>query len=112
MKALFLTRSAAAVALGLTVAAGATIKAPDAHAATLPKSCTWTWSWPQTTEASTAARLRTGPGTTYTVLGILYKGNDFTEYCNKNFKWSYGKVTSGPNKGKWGWVSYAYLKLV
>ncbi|MFG2927980.1 hypothetical protein [Streptomyces achromogenes] len=42
-------------------------------------------------------------------LGILYKGTHFTEYCNKKFTWSYGKVTSGPNKGKWGWVKKSYL---
>ncbi|GCB46573.1 hypothetical protein SNL152K_3871 [Streptomyces sp. NL15-2K] len=56
--------------------------------------------------------LRSGPGAKYTSKGILYKSTRFAEYCNKDFKWGYGKVTSGPNKGKWGWVAYNYLNPV
>ncbi|MDW6059408.1 hypothetical protein SAZ11_16970 [Streptomyces sp. FXJ1.4098] len=52
------------------------------------------------------------PGTSYSSLGVLYKGTDFTEYCTKDYKWSYGKVTSGANKGKKGWVKYSLLNPV
>ncbi|MFM9615217.1 SH3 domain-containing protein [Streptomyces niveiscabiei] len=83
-----------------------------ANAATLPKECGY-WGSPATKDVSIAVKLRSGPGTNYTVLGVLYKGADFTEYCiTKDYKWSWGKVTSGPNKGRNGWVSYAYLNPV
>ncbi|MFE7273727.1 SH3 domain-containing protein [Streptomyces sp. NPDC057623] len=104
-----LTRSLAASSLGLSVIGAGIATAPAASAASLPKACDWEWAWPQPNKATAAVNLRKGAGIKYTSLGILRKGTRFTEYCNKEFKWDYGKVASGPNKGKWGWVKSEYL---
>ncbi|MET9122240.1 SH3 domain-containing protein [Streptomyces sp. NPDC004528] len=53
--------------------------------------------------------LRTGPSTGYTSLGILARGVRVTEYCNRSNKWSYIKVNSGANKGRWGWMDSRYM---
>jgi len=105
------TRAALAAASTVAVLAGISATAPAASAASLPKGCYG--GSPHTKDVSIAVNLRSGPGTNYTSLGILYSGADFTEYCvTKDYTWSYGKVTSGPNKNKWGWVSYNYLNPV
>ncbi|MFF4934972.1 SH3 domain-containing protein [Streptomyces griseofuscus] len=105
------TRIVAVAASTALIAGGALLTAPTASAASLPKACNWTWAWPQKHGIKTAVNLRSGPGTKYASLGILYKSTTphFTEYCNKDFKWDYGVVTSGANKGKKGWVSDQYL---
>ncbi|MFD4560182.1 SH3 domain-containing protein [Streptomyces sp. NPDC058469] len=108
---LIATRVAAGMASAAVLIGSAVVVAPSASAASLPKSCNWEWAWPQKEETTTAINLRTGAGTKYTSLGILSKGVRFTEYCNKDFKWSYGTVTSGANKGKKGWVSSSYLEV-
>ncbi|BCM69022.1 hypothetical protein EASAB2608_04356 [Streptomyces sp. EAS-AB2608] len=102
------TRIASVAASSALLIGGATVAAPTASAASLPKACTWEWAYPQSERITTAVNLRSGPGTKYKSLGILYKAVRFTEYCNKDFKWSYGKVASGPNKGKKGWVKTSY----
>ncbi|MDX3382707.1 SH3 domain-containing protein [Streptomyces niveiscabiei] len=99
------TAAASAVILG-----GAFLTAPAASAASLPSACNLVVT--QTKEASTSVNLRSGPGTSYTSLGILATGVGFTEYCTKDYVWSYGKVTSGANKGKTGWVKYSLLNPV
>ncbi|WP_244187987.1 SH3 domain-containing protein [Streptomyces regalis] len=104
-----LVRISAAAATTAVIVGGAVLTAPAASAASLPKSCTWEWAWPQKMEITSDVNLRSGPGKKYTSLGILYKGARFTEYCDKNHSWSYGKVTSGPNNGKWGWVKTDYV---
>jgi uncharacterized protein YraI len=103
-------RIAAAAASAAVILGGAVLTAPTASAASLPKACNLIVT--QTKEASAAVNLRSGPGTNYTSLGLLSKGTDFTEYCTKDYKWSYGKVTSGANKGKKGWVKYSLLNPV
>ncbi|MEU8972624.1 SH3 domain-containing protein [Streptomyces monashensis] len=110
------TRIVGAAASTALLIGGAMVAAPTASAApqsasasALPRACDWEWAWPQKESMTTAVNLRSGPGTTYTSLGMLYKGVRFTEYCNKKFQWSYGKVTSGPNAGRWGWVKSSYL---
>lgn len=104
-----LVRVSAAAATTAVIVGGAVLTAPAASAASLPKSCTWEWAWPQKMEITSDVNLRSGPGKKYTSLGILYKGARFTEYCDKNHSWSYGKVASGPNNGKWGWVKTDYV---
>ncbi|MFJ9818798.1 SH3 domain-containing protein [Streptomyces sp. NPDC101151] len=106
---LIATRIAAGAASAAALLGSSILVAPAASATSLPKACNWEWAYPQNKNVSTAVNLRSGPATKYKSLGILYKGARFTEYCNKDFKWSYGKVVSGPNKGKRGWVKYAYL---
>ncbi|MET8982531.1 SH3 domain-containing protein [Streptomyces sp. NPDC004539] len=94
-----------AVLLGTTA-----LTAPTASAASLPSQCNLVLTL--TKEASTSLNLRSGPGTSYTSLGILATGVKFTEYCTKDYAWSYGKVTSGANKGKTGWVKYSLLNPI
>ncbi|KAK1182693.1 SH3 domain-containing protein [Streptomyces sp. NPDC000941] len=103
-------RIGAAAASAAVILGGAVLTAPTASAASLPRACNLIVT--QTKEASAAVNLRSGPGTNYTSLGLLSKGTDFTEYCTKDYKWSYGKVTSGANKGKKGWVKYSLLNPV
>ncbi|WP_244187986.1 SH3 domain-containing protein [Streptomyces regalis] len=102
-------RSLAVTALGLSVLGAGITTAPAASAAPLPKGCIPTSHIPsKTTEA---VNLRTGPGKKYKSLGILSKGTRFNDSCmTKDFVWFYGKVGSGPNKGKKGWVNGHYLK--
>ncbi|MCT9077177.1 SH3 domain-containing protein [Streptomyces fulvoviolaceus] len=104
------TRIAAGAASAAVLLGSAVLTASTASAASLPKACNLVST--QNKNVSIAVNLRSGPGTKYKSLGILYKGARFTEYCNKDYKWSYGKVTSGPNKGKKGWVKYSYLNPV
>lgn len=99
------TATSAAVILG-----GAVLAAPTASAASLPAACNLIVT--QTKDVSDAVNLRSGPGTSYASLGVLYNGTKFTEYCTKDYQWSYGKVTSGANKGKKGWVKYSLLNPV
>ncbi|MDX3230165.1 SH3 domain-containing protein [Streptomyces sp. ME19-01-6] len=103
-------RIAAAAASAAVILGGAVLTAPTASAASLPKACNLIGT--QTKEVTDAVHLRSGPGTSYSSLGLLQDGNDFTEYCTKDYKWSYGKVTSGANKGKKGWVKYSLLSPV
>ncbi|SDM63188.1 hypothetical protein SAMN04487981_10258 [Streptomyces sp. cf386] len=106
-----IVRALAASAFGLTLTAAGIATAGTATAASLPKACKGNvWVEPQKQVADTAVNLRSGPGTKYTSKGILYKNTRFSEYCtNWNYNWGYGKVASGPNKGKWGWVSTFHL---
>ncbi|MFC8125416.1 SH3 domain-containing protein [Streptomyces sp. NPDC057302] len=108
---------AAAIAGLLTVAAtpatadsGWGVSARAAKAPSVGSSaCDWTWQWPLKEKATATVKLRTGPGTGYAARGVVGKGSKSREYCNKNWKWSYGKVLTGPNKGKKGWIASKYL---
>lgn len=104
-------RSLAATALGLSIIGAGMATAPTASAASLPKGCIPSSQNPsKTTEA---VNLRTGPGTKYKSLGILSMGTRFNHYCmTKDFTWFYGKVGTGPNKGKKGWVNGHYMKEI
>lgn len=106
-----LTRTKAAVvaaATSLTVVLGGVAMAPAASAASAP-GCDWEWQWPQTQRTTTTINLRSGSGTGYTSKGLLAKGVKFQEHCNKQSTWSYGKVLTGANAGKWGWVATRYI---
>ncbi|WP_369171017.1 SH3 domain-containing protein [Streptomyces sp. R28] len=101
-------RSLAATALGLSVIGAGIATAPTASAASLPRDCESVYQ--NVKKATEAVNLRKGPGRNYTSLGILSKGTRFTVYCTKDFYWYYGKVGTGANKGRKGWVSIAYLE--
>lgn len=103
------SKLAATAATAAVILGGSVITAPPAAAA-VPSACNWEWQWPQKKRTTAAVNLRSGPSTNYVSKGILFTGTTFTEYCNKDFEWSYGKVTSGANSGKWGWVAGAYLR--
>ncbi|MEH0420166.1 SH3 domain-containing protein [Streptomyces sp. B21-083] len=85
-----------------------------ASAVTLPSACPkdLILPVPQTLKATTTVNLRSGPGTSYTAKGSLATSTKFEQYCStyKSQTWDYGKVLSGANKGKWGWVADSYLK--
>ncbi|HEY8982997.1 MAG TPA: SH3 domain-containing protein [Streptomyces sp.] len=104
------------VATTLTAAAlfgGLLITAPAASA--LPSQCKKddTFPVPLKMTVTENVNLRKSPGTSSASLGILTKGTKFTSHClaNKDHtNWEYGKVTSGANKGTWGWVAWDYVK--
>ena len=101
-------RSLAATALGLSVMGAGVATALTASAASLPKGCVPAYAVPN--KATKAVNLRSGPGTKYTSLGILSKGTRYTPSCmTKDAKWLYGKVDTGPNKGRKGWVYRTYM---
>lgn len=108
-----ITSRAVAVTSALVMAiGGASLAVAPTASAAIPSKCQWQWSEPHRATTTTAVNLRTGPGTGYTSLGILSKGTGFTHYClayPNGQNWAWGKVTSGPNAGKTGWVYYSYL---
>ncbi|MFK0295227.1 hypothetical protein ACIQU6_32810 [Streptomyces sp. NPDC090442] len=57
--------------------------------------------------------LRTGPGTGYSSLGNLNATSSAMRITctSSGDRWLYGKVTAGPNAGRWGWVSRQYTRL-
>ncbi|AVZ70961.1 SH3 domain-containing protein [Streptomyces lunaelactis] len=100
---------AVAITTSVLVAFGGAVLTAAPASAVGSSSCNFTWAWPQDNRTTATVNLRNGPGTGYYSKGIVAKGSLFTEYCNKDWKWSYGKVMSGPNTGKWGWISKAYI---
>ena len=106
-----LARSLAASALGLSVLGAGIATAPTASAVSQPKGCIPSSKIPSKT--TKAVNLRTGPGTKYKSLGILAKGTRFNDSCmTKDYVWFYGKVGTGANKGKKGWVNGYYMKEI
>ncbi|MER6011045.1 SH3 domain-containing protein [Streptomyces bluensis] len=110
MKLHHLNRFVAVAASSAVLLGGAIATAPTASAESLPKACTTIEVPEQRKVTKSIVHLRSGPGTKYTSKGLLQKGTKFDEWCNKRKSWSYGKVLSGANKGKKGWVAYRYLK--
>lgn len=100
---------AAAIAAAVAIAVGGALITATPASAVGSSSCNWTWAYAQDMKTNTAVNLRNGPSTAYYSKGILSKGTRFKEYCNKDFNWSYGKVLTGANAGKWGWVYSSYL---
>ncbi|KNE83351.1 SH3 domain-containing protein [Streptomyces xinghaiensis] len=107
------SRAVAVASAALLAAGGATLTAaPSAAAVSIPSKCQYQWYNPHKAKTTTSVHLRTGPSTGYTSLGILSKGTKFTHYCvayPNGSNWAWGKVTSGANAGKTGWVYYNYL---
>ncbi|MEU0027410.1 SH3 domain-containing protein [Streptomyces sp. NPDC006335] len=58
------------------------------------------------------ANFRTGPGTSYSVKGSLYKGDRLRDYCTRagsdGYLWFYAKLTQksagGLPSGTYGWI--------
>ncbi|MFK0179664.1 SH3 domain-containing protein [Streptomyces xanthochromogenes] len=109
------SRAMALTSAVLIAAAGATLAAaPAASAVSIPSQCQYQWNEPRNARTTTDVNLRTGPSTSYTSIGLLTTGTGFTHYClaypNGN-NWAWGKVTSGANAGRAGWVYYNYLNF-
>ncbi|MGW6907661.1 SH3 domain-containing protein [Streptomyces sp. NPDC054940] len=85
-----------------------------ASAVTLPSACPkdLILPVPQTEKTTASVNLRSGPGASHSSKGLLATGTKFDHYCStyNTQSWVYGKVLSGANKGKWGWVAGNYLK--
>ncbi|MGJ5897557.1 SH3 domain-containing protein [Streptomyces niveiscabiei] len=101
------TLSAAALFGGLMVTA------PVASA--LPAQCAKddTFPVPLAKTVTSNVNLRKAPGTGSASLGILTKGTKYTAHClayKGGTNWYYGKVTSGANKGTWGWAAWDYFR--
>ncbi|MFF3817232.1 SH3 domain-containing protein [Streptomyces bluensis] len=105
------TRIAAVAASTAVLLGGAVVTAPTASAAPA-KPCTTEYGkpFPHKVKTKNGVHLRSGPGTKYTSKGLLRNGVKFNEWCYPQGKWSYGRVKSGPNNGKWGWVNIDYLR--
>jgi len=109
------SRLVAVVSAAVLTSGGAVLAtAPTAAAASIPSACQYQWNTPHNARTTAGVNLRTGPSTGYTSLGILTKGTTFTHYClayPRGTNWAWGKVTSGVNKSKTGWVAYSYLNI-
>jgi len=107
------SRAAAVTSAVVIAVGGASLAlAPAASAVSIPSTCQYQWNVEHKANTTTNVNLRTGPGTSYTSRGLLTKGTGFTHYClayPHGTNWAWGKVTSGANKGKTGWVAYTYL---
>ncbi|GGY16303.1 hypothetical protein GCM10010358_80050 [Streptomyces minutiscleroticus] len=94
------------------------VQAPTASAATTwPSACTISADFNVSVTAS-SANLRTGPGTSYTSKGMLYRGDDARSVCmvpkSGGTIWLYIKLTtrsqSGLAKGTLGWIRYDLIQ--
>ncbi|MEU2552316.1 SH3 domain-containing protein [Streptomyces sp. NPDC014684] len=99
------TAVAASSVLGLSLAAAA-----PASAATGSKACTHQVKLDTRVTATATVNFRTGPGTNYTSLGLLPKGQGVYWACYKG-NWGYLKPYYGAHKGHWGWVSRTYIDV-
>ncbi|MER6474555.1 SH3 domain-containing protein [Streptomyces collinus] len=62
------------------------------------------------TRVAATVNFRNGPGTGYTSLGLLNKGQGVYWACYKG-NWGYLKPYYGAHKGHWGWVSRTYIDV-
>ncbi|MFD7541380.1 SH3 domain-containing protein [Streptomyces sp. NPDC059819] len=91
--------------------AGATLAtiSPAAAATVGTSACTgYRYDWTAVINTD-SVNFRTGPGTSYSSMGLLSKGTKHIMRCFGSSKpagwsWCYIKVTSGPHAGVWGWV--------
>ncbi|PPS73319.1 hypothetical protein BV882_15595 [Streptomyces sp. 46] len=102
-------------AVGITTAAlvvaggiATTVAVAGPASAVGSSACTGDGSGLVTAKTTTGINLRNGPSTSYASLGFLGKGTKIDPDCTKD-NWLYGKVLTGANAGKWGWVSISYL---
>ncbi|MFI1533654.1 SH3 domain-containing protein [Streptomyces anandii] len=108
-----LGRLAAATVSVAALFGGLVATAPAASA--LPAACAKddTFPVPLKETTTTNVNLRRNPGSSSTSLGLLVKGTKFSGRClhyKGGTNWTYGKVLSGANSGKWGWVDWDYLR--
>ncbi|MEV8544454.1 SH3 domain-containing protein [Streptomyces sp. NPDC051572] len=113
----FRTRATRAITLAAIGTATATLMVPalagTAEATTVvgPSACGTIyppgnlWTYP-----TTNLKLRSGPSTNYTALGLLNKGNGVEVQCKaKTAGWARVYVLNGPQDGRTGWVASKYL---
>ncbi|MGW1615696.1 SH3 domain-containing protein [Streptomyces sp. NPDC002285] len=102
---------AAAVTVSATLIFGGAVIAASPASAVGSSACDYRPAWNPPVKATTTVNLRNGPSTSYYSKGLLTKGTRFDPLCSaKNHVWQYGKVLSGANKGKWGWVNGYHLR--
>ncbi|MEV5748325.1 hypothetical protein AB0L00_10940 [Actinoallomurus sp. NPDC052308] len=111
-------KSAVTAVVAGAVALGGVVATATAASAVGSSKCTVNIT-DSTYKTTTTVKFRTGPSTGYTALGSLSTGTKFYGTCKydpsygigvSDQVWTYGKVTSGANTGKWGWVYSSYLK--
>ncbi|MDH2390115.1 SH3 domain-containing protein [Streptomyces sp. HNM0663] len=106
-----LTSRAAAVTVAATLILGGAVMAASPASAVGSSACDYRPVYSPVSKASTNVNLRNGPSTSYYSKGLLTKGTRFDPLCSaKNHVWFYGKVLSGANAGKWGWVNGYHLR--
>ncbi|WP_317440748.1 SH3 domain-containing protein [Streptomyces collinus] len=93
---------AASSVLGLSLAAAAPASAVTGSACTHQVKLD--------TRVTATVNFRTGPGTSYTSLGLLNKGQGVYWACYKG-NWGYLKPYYGAHKRQWGWVSRTYIDV-
>ncbi len=102
---------ATALTVSLALAFGGAVIAASPASAVGSSACDYRPAYSPVSKATTTVNLRNGPGTSHYSKGLLTKGNRFDPLCSaKNHVWFYGKVLSGANAGKWGWVNGHYLR--
>ncbi|WP_106982652.1 SH3 domain-containing protein [Streptomyces megasporus] len=106
-----LTRRIATGAATLALLTGGAVAMAPSAAAVGSSACTKNVTDYNGYTTASAVHLRSGPSTGYTSKGLLYRSTDVRVYCTaKSGSWSYLKVTSGANSGKYGWVSSSYIR--
>ncbi|MEU4098046.1 SH3 domain-containing protein [Streptomyces sp. NPDC026673] len=106
------TRAVTLAATAVPLLGGSFVLAPTASAVG-SSACTANVTdqdvWPYTD----GLRLRTGPGTGYSIKGLLYESDRLTARCRKGTSWydisTDTKTRTGIAKGTYGWVSASYL---
>ncbi|MEU9167717.1 hypothetical protein AB0D34_07970 [Streptomyces sp. NPDC048420] len=65
------------------------------------------------------ARFRTGPGTSYSAKGSLYKSDRLRDYCTRasgDYLWFYAKLTKksagGLPAGTYGWIRIDMMRTL
>ncbi|WP_435279947.1 SH3 domain-containing protein [Streptomyces sp. 1222.5] len=99
---------AVATAVAATSVLGLTLAAAAPASAVTSKACTHQVKLD--TRVTATVNFRTGPGTSYTSLGLLPKGQGVYWACYKG-NWGYLKPYYGAHKGHWGWVSRTYIDV-
>ncbi|MFJ2589711.1 SH3 domain-containing protein [Streptomyces sp. NPDC087538] len=89
---------------GLTLPAGAATGA-DASACGKKYAKGYWWTYP-----TENVKFRSGPGTSYPVLGVVHDGDGLEVKCRaKKGGWLRVYVLNGPQEGRTGWVTSKYI---
>lgn len=104
-------RTATALAAAATLLAGGVALAPTASAVG-SSACTANVTdqdiWPYTD----GVRFRSGPGTSFSAMGLLYESDQLTVRCRKG-SWYYvstdTKTRTGIARNTYGWISGSYI---
>jgi uncharacterized protein YgiM (DUF1202 family) len=80
-----------------------TVVGPSACGKIYPPGNLWTYP-------TSNLKLRSGPSTNYTALGLLHEGDGVEVQCKaKVAGWARVYVLNGPQDGRTGWVATKYL---